>query len=104
MHSSSSTGNLPVSKQLSNTPASIHTASSIQTLSSKETKLVNLESERSIVSKDITPTPLPESSSDVVSSTMEEDVDSERYAEVSNTNRHDERRRKAKNKVNNTNI
>ena len=102
MHSSSSTGNLPVSKQLSSTPASIHTTSAIQTLAPKGTMQVNLESERNVVSKDIISAPLPESSSDVVSSTMEEDVDSERYVEVSNANRHDVRRRKTKNKVNTT--
>ena len=88
----------------------MHTTSSIQTLAAKETKPVHLEDvrpgisgycENNIVSKDIVSTPLPESSSDVVSSTMEEDMDNERYDEVSIQNRHDERRRKAKNKVSN---
>ena len=107
MHSSSSSGNLPVAKQFPSTSSSNHTANSIQTFDNKETKLLNIESERigicekNIVPKDITSTPLPESSSDVVSSTMEEDVENESYDEVSITNRHDERRRKAKNKVSN---
>ena len=107
MHSSSSTANLPGSKASSSTLSSVATPSSIQNLADKKDKVVNLEKsgmlgspKKNIDSKNTISNPLPESSSDVVSSTMEEDVDNERFNEITNTSKSDERRRKTKNKVN----
>lgn len=105
MHSSTSIANSTSSKDLTSKHSSAQAVSSPEKITENENSShhkspIDLKKELSQkkdpASNNIISHPIPESSSDIVSSTMEED---EEYCEPINTIRQDERRGKTKKKV-----
>ena len=113
IHSSASAGNSSLNADVPGVASSSHTTSLYQNVVPKENKDrevdtvksgINSTSEKSHVSKELPTKMLLESSSDVVSSTMDEEEENMETYEAPNAHRHEEKRRKAKNKVKRMNI
>ena len=108
IHSSSSAVDSAVNANVLGVASTSHTTSLSQNVVLKENKYrggdagksgIEATSEENHMLKDMTSNLLPESSSDVVSSTMDDEEENVETNEVSDANRHEERRRTVKNKV-----